>query len=141
MFRSAGAVLLVLLRVITAEDAYSGLRPEVLLLIAGMIVIGVGMEVSGLAEIATTAATGVVGGLSPLLALAALYLITLFLTEILSNATVAVLLTPVAVALAESMGVSPRPFIVAVMMSAAPGPSRAYYRREIKALVHQAIVE
>ena len=31
--------------------------------------------------------------------------------------------------------------VFAVMMSAAPGPSRAYYRREIKALVHQAIVE
>ncbi len=39
------------------------------------------------------------------------------LTELLSNATVAVLVTPVAVALADSLGVSPRPFIVAVMMA------------------------
>ena len=113
-----GAVLLVLLRVITAEEAYSGLRPEVLLLIAGMIVIGVSLEVSGLAATATEASTGVVGQLSPLLALAVLYGVTLFLTEILSNATVAVLLTPVAVALAESLGVSPQPFIVCVMMAA-----------------------
>ena len=37
--------------------------------------------------------------------------------------------------------VDPAEQLVAVMMSAAPGPSRAYYRREIKALVHQAIVE
>ena len=43
---------------------------------------------------------------------------TLFLTELLSNATVAVLLTPVAVALAESLGVDPRPFVVAVMIAA-----------------------
>ena len=113
-----GAVLLVLLGVITAEEAYSGLRPEVLLLIAGMIVIGVSLEVSGLAATATDATTGVVGQLSPLLALAVLYGVTLFLTEILSNATVAVLLTPVAVALAESLGVSPQPFIVCVMMAA-----------------------
>jgi di/tricarboxylate transporter len=39
------------------------------------------------------------------------------LTELLSNATVAVLVTPIAVALAESLAVSPRPFLVAVMMA------------------------
>jgi di/tricarboxylate transporter len=50
-------------------------------------------------------------------ALIALYGATLFLTELLSNATVAVLVTPVAVALAESLGVSPRPFLVAVMIA------------------------
>jgi di/tricarboxylate transporter len=113
-----GAVALVLLRVITADEAYRGLRPEVLLLIAGMIVVGVSLEVSGLAASATEATTRVVGRLSPLLALALLYGVTLFLTEILSNATVAVLLTPVAVALAESLGVSPQPFLVGVMMAA-----------------------
>ncbi len=43
---------------------------------------------------------------------------TLFATELLSNATVAVLVTPIAVALAESLGVDPRPFLVAVMMAA-----------------------
>ena len=55
--------------------------------------------------------------LPPLVALIALYGATLFLTELLSNATVAVLVTPVAVALAESLGVSPRPFLVAVMIA------------------------
>lgn len=46
-----------------------------------------------------------------------LYGVTMVLTELLSNATVAVLVTPIAVALAESLGVSPRPFLVAVMMA------------------------
>ena len=50
-------------------------------------------------------------------ALVLLYGATLFLTELLSNATIAVLVTPVAVALAETLGVSPRPFVVAVMMA------------------------
>src|SRR3546814_14428510 len=59
-----------------------------------------------------------VHGLSPLVALIVLYLITMVLTELLSNATVAVLITPIAVALAERLGVSPRPFLVAVMMAA-----------------------
>jgi di/tricarboxylate transporter len=60
---------------------------------------------------------GSLDGLHPLLALTLLYGATLFLTELLSNATVAVLITPMAVALAEALGVSPRPFLVAVMMA------------------------
>ena len=47
-----------------------------------------------------------------------LYGATLLLTELLSNATVAVLLTPVAVALAESLGGSRRPFLAPIMMAA-----------------------
>ena len=113
-----GAVVLILARVISADEAYRGLRPEILLLIAGMVVIGLSLEVSGLAAAATDRLTGMAGGLGPTVALAVLYGVTLFLTEALSNAAVAVLLTPVAVALAESLGVSPTPFIVAVMMAA-----------------------
>ena len=114
----AGAVLLILLRVISADEAYGGLRPQILILIAGMVVIGIAMEESGLAAQASAMLIRSVDGLSPLVALIVLYLVTLILTEILSNATVAVLVTPVAVALAESLSVSPRPFLVGVMMAA-----------------------
>ncbi|HTG37462.1 SLC13 family permease [Sphingomonas sp.] len=114
----AGAVLLILLRVISADEAYSGLRPEILILIAGMVVIGIAMEESGLAAAASQMLIATVNGLDPLVALIVLYALTMVLTELLSNATVAVLVTPVAVALAESLGVSPRPFLVAVMMAA-----------------------
>jgi len=114
----AGAVLLIIIRVISAEEAYRGLRPDILLLIAGMVVIGLSLEVSGLASAATEGMIEWIRPLGPLTAMILLYGATLFLTEILSNAAVAVLLTPVAVALAESLGVSPRPFLVAVMMAA-----------------------
>ena len=114
----AGAVLLILLRVISADEAYSGLKPEILILIAGMVVIGIAMEKSGLAAAASERLISGVHGLSPLAALIILYLVTMVLTELLSNATVAVLVTPVSVALAESLSVSPRPFLVAVMMAA-----------------------
>lgn len=114
----AGAVLLILLRVISADEAYSGLKPEILILIAGMVVIGIAMDESGLAANASDFLIASVHGLSPMAALAVLYVLTMVLTELLSNATVAVLVTPVAVALAESLGVSPRPFLVAVMMAA-----------------------
>jgi di/tricarboxylate transporter len=114
----AGAVFLVVVRTISVEEAYRGLRPEVLFLIAGMVVVGLSLEVTGLAALATDALVGWVRALGPLFALALIYGATLFLTEILSNAAVAVLLTPVAVALAESLGVSPRPFLIGVMMAA-----------------------
>lgn len=113
-----GAVLLIVTGVISAENAYRGLRPEILLLIAGMVVIGSSLEVTGLAALGSRALTGAVEGLQPFWALFMLYGVTLFATEILSNAAVAVLVTPIAVALAESLGVSPRPFMVAVMMAA-----------------------
>lgn len=113
----AGAVLLILLKVITADQAYGGLKPDILILIAGMVVIGIAMEESGLANAATAVLIGSMNEISPLIALIVLYGATLILTELLSNATVAVLVTPIAVALADSLGVSPRPFLVAVMMA------------------------
>lgn len=114
----AGAVILILLRVISPEEAYAGLRPEVLLLIAGMVVVGLSIEVTGLAASGTALLIDVIRPFGPLVALAILYGVTLFATEFLSNAAVAVLITPVAVALAESLGVDPRPFLIAVMMAA-----------------------
>lgn len=113
-----GAVILILGRVISADQAYRGLRPEILILIAGMVVVGLSLELSGLAAAATNALTGVVQTLGPHGAMVLLYGATLLLTEILSNAAVAVLVTPIAVALAESLGVSTQPFIVSVMMAA-----------------------
>jgi di/tricarboxylate transporter len=113
----AGAVLLILLRVITADQAYGGLRPQILILIAGMVVIGIAMEESKLAAAGTQKLVESLYGFGPLTALIVLYGLTMVLTELLSNATVAVLMTPVAVALSESLGVSARPFLVAVMMA------------------------
>ena len=114
----AGAVLLVLLGPINADEAYRGLRPEVLLLIAGMVVVGLSFEVTGLASAITGGLIGLIQPLGPWGALFLLYGFVLLTTEVLSNAAVAVLLTPLAVALADSLGVDARPFIVAVMMAA-----------------------
>ena len=113
----AGAVLLILIRVITADEAYRGLRPEVLMLIAGMVVLGTALEKTGLAAAATTGLIRSLDGVDPVVALVVLYGVTLFATELLSNATVAVLLTPIAVSLAEALGVDARPFLVAVMIA------------------------
>jgi di/tricarboxylate transporter len=113
----AGAVFLIAVKVLDPGDAYAGLRPDVLLLISGMVVIGLALEQTGLAKEATEALSGAVSPLDPFWALVIFYGATLALTEILSNATVAVLITPVAIALGETIGVDPTPFVVATMMA------------------------
>ena len=79
----AGAVLLIVLRVISADEAYQGLRPEILMLIAGMVVLGIALEETGLAADATNALVGSLDSLQPLVALILLYGATLLLTELL----------------------------------------------------------
>ena len=56
--------------------------------------------------------------MSPLGVLFVLYFLTQILTELLSNNAVAVIVTPVAIALAHSLGLDPRPLVVAVMFAA-----------------------
>jgi di/tricarboxylate transporter len=87
------------------------------MLIAGMVVLGTALEKTGLAAAGTRALIGSLEHVSPVWALVILYGATLFATELLSNATVAVLFTPIAVSLAEALAVSPRPFLVAVMVA------------------------
>lgn len=113
-----GAMALLLFRVLSPEEAYSGLRPQVLLMIGGMLVVGEALGKTGLAFSATNAVAGLVQPLGPIAALAVIYVATSILTEIMSNAAVAVLITPLAIGLAENLGVAPRPFVVAVMMAA-----------------------
>jgi di/tricarboxylate transporter len=57
-------------------------------------------------------------GLSPFLMILCVYFLGLMLTEFLSNNAVAVIYTPIAIELAQSLGLDPRPFVVAVMFSA-----------------------
>jgi di/tricarboxylate transporter len=83
-----------------------------------MVVVGLSIEVTGLAAAGSAYLIDFIRPFGPLTALIVLYGVTLVATEFLSNAAVAVLLTPIAVALAESLGVDPRPFLVGVMMAA-----------------------
>lgn len=113
-----GAMALLAFQVMKPEEAYSGLRPQVLLMIGGMLVVGEALGKTGLAFQATNTVALWTQPLGPIAALAIIYVATSVLTEIMSNAAVAVLITPLAIGLAENLGVDPRPFVVAVMMAA-----------------------
>jgi di/tricarboxylate transporter len=80
--------------------------------------LGIAMQKSGLAQGVADLSVQLVGGFGPLAVLAAVYLITAVLTEMMSNNAAAVLVTPIAFATALSMEVSPTPFLVAVLFAA-----------------------
>ena len=112
-----GATLLILTRCIDPEDAYESVQWPVLLLIYGMLAIGTALTSTGAMELFVGELTGWVREVQPIVVLAALYLLTSILTEVMSNNAAAILITPVAIGVAETLGVDPRPLLVAVMFA------------------------
>ena len=89
-----------------------------LLLIIGMLGIGSTMETTGAAALLAGKVGATFGPYGPWVLLSALYLMGSIMTEMVSNNAVAVVLTPLAVRLAEAVDASPIPFVIAVMFSA-----------------------
>ncbi len=113
------AVALVLLTCcIDAEEAFSFIDGRLLALILAMLAIGAALEHSGAVTLVVTWAAPRIEGLSPILIIWMIYLLTSMLTEMVSNNAVAVVVTPVAIGLAQALGVDARPLVVAVMVAA-----------------------
>jgi di/tricarboxylate transporter len=110
-----GALLCVLTRCVDTSEIYEAMEWRILLLIIGTVGIGAGMEKCGLAG---HLAKSIVSAFSPfgdVAVLSAVYLIAVILTEFLSNAAVAAIITPIALQAALSLHVDPKPFVVAAM--------------------------
>lgn len=105
-------------RCVDAEEAFAMIDGRLLALIFAMLGIGAGLEHSGAVLLVVDALVPVLAGLSPVFLVWAIYLLTSVLTETVSNNAVAVVVTPVAIALAEALGVDPRPLVIAVMVAA-----------------------
>lgn len=113
-----GGIALVATRCIGNDQAYQAIDWRVIVLLAGVLPLGIAMQKSGLAQGIADLSVDWVGGFGPLAMLAAVYLLTALLTELMSNNAAAVLITPIAFTTAISMGVSPTPFLVAVLFAA-----------------------
>ena len=99
------AVALVLLtRCIDADEAFSFIDGRLLALILAMLAIGAALEHSGAVTLVVTWAAPRIEGLSPILIIWMIYLLTSMLTEMVSNNAVAVVVTPVAIGLAQALG-------------------------------------
>ncbi|MEM1083976.1 MAG: SLC13 family permease [Verrucomicrobiota bacterium] len=112
------AVAAVLFGCVKVREAYAAIEWNILFLIYGMLGIGLAMEKTGGAEWIAGHVVGVTAGFGPLFVLAAIYLLSSILTELVTNNAVAIILTPVVISIAASLNVDPRPFIVAIMFGA-----------------------
>ncbi len=113
----AVAVILIT-RCVDSDEAFEFVDGRLLAMIFAMLAVGEGLEQSGAVSIIVNAVAPLLEGLGPFAVILAVYFIGLVLTEFLSNNAVAVIYTPIAIKLAETLGHDPRPFVVAVMFSA-----------------------
>ena len=113
------AVVAVLItRCIDADEAFSFIDGRLLALIFSMLAIGAALEASGAVKLIVEAVAPFVALLPGALIVWAIYLLTSVLTEMVSNNAVAVVVTPIAIGLADAMGIDARPLVVAVMVAA-----------------------
>jgi di/tricarboxylate transporter len=119
----AGAVFLCLTGCIKPKEAYQSIEWNLIFLIFGMLALGLAMEKTGAAAwLAQNVVFGVEQVVSesarPFTILATVYLITLILTEILSNNAVAALMIPITLGIANEAGLQAQPFVIAVAVAA-----------------------
>ncbi|WP_263810655.1 SLC13 family permease [Salinibacter pepae] len=112
------ALLMILAGCIRPAEAQRALNVQVLVVIAAALGIGKAIETTGLATAAAQGVLSVAEPFGPVVVLVALYLLTNLLTEIITNNAAAVLMLPVAMAAASSLGVPPVAFGVLVAVAA-----------------------
>lgn len=116
---SVVAVAVVLLsRCIDADEAFSFVEGRLLALIFAMLAIGAALEHTGAVALIVNGVAPSLEGLPPVIIIWVIYILTSVLTEMVSNNAVAVVVTPIAIGLAQAMGIDPRPLVVAVMIAA-----------------------
>ena len=109
------ALLVLITQCVSPQEAYRAIEWKVVFMIFGMLGLGMAIEKSGLAQLVATGMTTGLGIRNPYIMLSLMYLLAAVMTEIISNNAVAVLLTPLAIVMAQTLGVNPVPFIIAVM--------------------------
>lgn len=113
-----GALLMVLMRCISLRHAYLAVDWRIVILIGGTLALGTAMEKTGTANAIADSLVAWFGALGPVALIAVLYLLTLGMTELMSNNATAALLTPIAISIAHQGGWDPRPFAFCVAFAA-----------------------
>ena len=116
------AVILLLLRIISPNEAYQSIHWQVIVLIAALIPLGIAIESTGTAAFIGQLISETVSDFSPnkqpYVLLGLIYLITMILTEVSSNTATAIIMAPIVMAVTNQMGIDARPFIFAVCFAA-----------------------
>jgi di/tricarboxylate transporter len=113
-----GAVVLLVLGVVTPNEAYRSIDWSVIFLIAAFVPVGHAFTTTGtadfLASAILSASAWATPDLAPYAVLALLYLLTTILTQLISNNAAVIIATPIALSLGPALGVSWQPFVFAV---------------------------
>ena len=113
-----GAVAIVATRCVAIDQAYRGIDARVFVMIAGVIPLGIAMEQIGTAQLLAGGLLLFVSDWPPLAVLLVMFSAAALLTQILSDSATTVLLGPIAVELAHSMGLPPTPLVVCTALGA-----------------------
>lgn len=113
-----GAVAMVATRCVAVEQAYREIDVRIFVMIAGVIPLGIAMEQTGTADLFARGLLHIVADWPALAVLLVMFTVAGLLTQILSDAATTVLLGPVAIALAQSLGLPPTPFVVCTALGA-----------------------
>jgi di/tricarboxylate transporter len=113
----AGAAAMIATRCCTGPQARKALNARLIFVIAGSLALGTALAKTGVAKAFADQLIAWSGG-TPIGTLVAVYLVTFVLTELLSNATAAALVFPIAVAAAQAQGFDPKDAALVVMIGA-----------------------
>jgi di/tricarboxylate transporter len=98
--------------------AYQAIDSSVMVLIAATLALGLAMDKSGAIQWMAGQVTDLLGGFGPRGVLAGLFLLAVVINALISNNAVAVLFTPLGIAIAQKLGVRPEPFIFGILFGA-----------------------
>ncbi len=115
MIALLGALATILVGASAPREAYDDVDWGIVIFIALLMPLGAAMRHSGLAAMLGDALLILLQGLSPYALLAALFLLSVGMTQLLSNSLLALILTPIAIYIAQSTGLRPEPLVLAIM--------------------------
>ena len=111
-------IILMVLGVITPNEAYQSIHWQVIVLIAALIPLGIVIQNTGTASLIGDSILDLVQKFSyasqPYILLGLIYFITMILTEVSSNTATAIIMTPIVLSITSTVGLDPRPFIFSV---------------------------
>lgn len=114
---AAVAILLVVFKYLTAREFYEAIEWPTALLLATLLPLGTAFQESGASNTIASILMNLSNILSPAWMMVILMIIAMAMTNTISNYATAVLMSPIAVSLATSMGISPDPYLMAVCIA------------------------
>ena len=117
-----GATLMVLVKVLSMEDAYRYIEWPAVFLIAAMLPLGTAMQKSGAAEFISDGMLSLIGDFGPYAILAGIFIMSILASQVMPNAAVVVLMAPIAITTAKDMDIS----VFTLMMGVAIAASASF---------------